>query len=52
VGRLKMAEDRLGIETVTDKADKLMLMEEDWVSRYRHRLMPKSSSLTEGEKKG
>ena len=29
VGRLKMAEDHLGIEAVTDKAGKLLLTEED-----------------------
>jgi hypothetical protein len=51
VGRLKMAEDRLGIEAITDKAGKLLLTEEDWVSRNRHRLLPKSSSSTGGDRK-
>jgi hypothetical protein len=44
VGRLKMAEDRLGIEAMTDKVGNLLLSEEDWVAKYRHRLMPESSS--------
>jgi transposase InsO family protein len=51
VGRLKMAEDRFGIELITDKADKLLLTEEEWVSKNRYRLMPESSSAGSGEKK-
>jgi hypothetical protein len=51
VGRLRMAEDRIEVETVTDKAGRLLLMEEDWVSRNRHRLLPESSSSSGGEKK-
>jgi len=46
-----MAEDRLGIEVVTDKTGKLLLTEEDWVARNRHRLLPESSSSSGGEKK-
>jgi hypothetical protein len=52
VGRLKMAEDRLEIEAITDKTGKLLLSEEDWVARNRHRLMPDTSSLSGGERKG
>ena len=51
VGRLKLAEDRLGIEAVTDKTGKLLLTQEDWAARNRHRLLPESSSSTGGEKK-
>jgi hypothetical protein len=51
VGRLKMAEERLRIEAVTDKASKLLLMEEDWAARNRHRLIPESSSSFRGDKK-
>jgi hypothetical protein len=51
VGRLKLVEDRFGIESVTDKAGKLLLTEEEWVSRNRHRLLPESSSSSGGEKK-
>ena len=40
LGRLKMAEDRMGVETVTDKTGKLLLTEEDWAARNRHRLLP------------
>lgn len=50
VGRLKMAEDRLGLEDITDKAGKLLLTAEEWASRNRHRLMPESSQ-SGGEKK-
>jgi hypothetical protein len=39
-----MAEDRLRIEAVTDKVGNLLLSEEDWVAKYRHCLMPESSS--------
>lgn len=46
-----MAEDRLGIETVTDKARKLLLTQEEWVSRNRHCLMSESSPSVGGEKK-
>ena len=45
-----MAEDRLGLDAVTDKAGKLLLTEDDWASRNRHRLMPESSQ-SGGEKK-
>ena len=51
VGHLKMAEDRLGIEVVTDKMGKLLLTEEDWVAKNRHRLLPESSLSSGGEKK-
>ena len=51
VGRLRMAEDRMEIESITDKAGKLMLTEEEWTARNRHRLMSESSSLGGGEKK-
>lgn len=51
VGRLRMAEDWIEIESVTDKAGRLLLTEEDWVSRNRYRLLPESSSSSGGEKK-
>ena len=51
VGRLRMAEDRMEIESITDKAGKLMLTEEEWTARNRHRLMSESSSSGGGEKK-
>lgn len=51
VGRLKLAEDRLGVEAVTDKTGKLLLTQEDWAARNRYRLLPESSSSTGGEKK-
>jgi hypothetical protein len=31
-GRLRMVEDWLEVESITDKAGKLMLMEKDWLS--------------------
>jgi hypothetical protein len=51
VGRLRMAEDRIKVKTVTDKTGRLLLTEEDWVSRNRHRVLPESSPLSGGEKK-
>jgi hypothetical protein len=51
VGRLRMAEDQIGIESVTNKAGRLLLTEEDWVSRNRYRLLPESSSSGGSEKK-
>ena len=51
VGRLKMAEDRLGIEAVTQKTGQLMLTEDDFLAKYRHRLIPESSSSSGGDKK-
>jgi hypothetical protein len=51
VDRLWMAEDRIEVKTITDKAGWLLLMEEDWVSRNRHRLLSESSSSSGGEKK-
>lgn len=44
VGRLRLAEDRMEQESVTDKAGKLLLTEEEWASRNRHRLVTESSS--------
>jgi hypothetical protein len=40
IGRLKMADDRIGSETTTDKVGKLLMTEDEWVTRNRHRLMP------------
>jgi hypothetical protein len=51
IGRLKMAKERLRIEAVTDKASKLLLMEEDWAARNQHSLIPESSSSFRGDKK-
>jgi hypothetical protein len=51
VGRLRMVEDRMETKTITEKTGKLMLTEEEWVSRNRHRLLPKSSSTGGGEKR-
>jgi hypothetical protein len=51
VGRLRMAEDRMEMESVTEKTRKLMLTEEEWVSKNRHRLLPEPSSTGGGEKR-
>jgi hypothetical protein len=51
VGRLQMAKDWVMIEYVTDKTGRLLLTEEDWVSRNRYLLLPESSSSSGGEKK-
>jgi len=51
IGRLKMADDRIGSETTTDKVGKLLMTEDEWVTRNRHRLMPESSTTAFGDKK-
>jgi hypothetical protein len=51
VGRLRMDKDRMETETITEKTGKLMLTEEEWVSRNRHRLLPDPSSTGGGEKR-
>lgn len=48
VGWLKKAEDRLDTEVVTEKASKILLIEE-WVPKNQY--MPKSTSPVGGEKK-
>jgi hypothetical protein len=48
VGRLKMAEDCLGIGDVIEKVGNLLLSEEEWVDKYRHRLMSESASSSGG----
>lgn len=39
VGRLRVADDRLvdKVERITDKAGCLLLAEEDWLEKYKHR---------------
>ena len=51
VGRLKAAEDRLDVDSVTERAGRLLLSEEEWLSKYHHRLTPEGSSSGFGEKK-
>lgn len=51
VGRLKMAEDRFGIEETTDRMGNLLLSEEAWAAKNRHRLMPEGTSSGGGGKK-
>lgn len=52
VGRLKVAEDRFEVDSITERIGCLMLSEEEWLSKYRHRLIPESSSSGGGEKQG
>lgn len=51
VDRLRMAEDQIRIETVTDKVGRLLLTEDGWASRNRYRLLSESASSSGGEKK-
>ena len=39
VGRLRAAEERIGdkVEQITDKAGRLLLAEEDWLEKHKHR---------------
>jgi hypothetical protein len=45
VGRLRAAEDRLEdkVEQIVDKADRLLLSEEEWLERNKHRLRSNNS---------
>ncbi|XP_066344153.1 uncharacterized protein [Miscanthus floridulus] len=52
VGRLRTAEDRIDVDTITEKSERLMLSEDEWLSKYRHWLMPESSSRGGGERQG
>jgi hypothetical protein len=51
VGRLKAAEDRIEIDSITEKTGHLMLSEE-WLSKYHHRLTPESSSIGGSKRQG
>ncbi|CAD6335622.1 unnamed protein product [Miscanthus lutarioriparius] len=51
-GRRKAAEDRFEVDSVTERTGRLMLSEEEWLSKYRHRLILESSSSGGGEKQG
>jgi hypothetical protein len=48
VSRLKPSEDRVTIDSVTEQTGRLMLAEELWLSKYRHRLNSESSSSSGG----
>jgi hypothetical protein len=53
VGRLRAAEDRLDVDTIVEKTEKLFLSEDQWLAKYRHRLAPEgSSSRTGGDRQG
>jgi hypothetical protein len=43
---LKSAEDRIVVEEITEQMGRLMLTEEEWLSKYRHRLQGESSSTS------
>jgi transposase InsO family protein len=51
VGRLRVSEDRLeDDEPIVDKAGRLMLSEETWLAKHRHRLTPEFSGS--GDRQG
>jgi hypothetical protein len=53
VGRLHAAEDRLDIDTVTEKTEKLYLSEDQWLAKYHHcSFRMGSSSGSGGERQG
>ena len=49
VGRLRAAEDRFEdkVEQITDKAKRLLLAEEDWLEKHKHRFQQPGSSVKE-----
>jgi hypothetical protein len=52
VSRLKPSEDRIVVEEITEQTGLLMLTEEEWLSKYRHRLQGESSSTSGGDRAG
>lgn len=52
VGRLRAAEDRFDekVDQITDKAGRLLLAEEDWMAKHKHRFQ--SNSGREGGNNG
>lgn len=52
VGCLRAGEDRIDVDAITEKSERLMLSEDEWLSKYRHWLMPESSSGGGGERQG
>lgn len=50
VGRLKAAEDRIEIDSITEKGH--LMLSEEWLSKYRHRLTPESSSIGRSKRQG
>jgi hypothetical protein len=52
VSRLKPSEDRIVVEEITEQTGRLMLTEEEWLSKYRHHLQGESSSMSGGDRAG
>jgi hypothetical protein len=52
VSRLKPSEDKVTIDSVTEQAGRLMLTEEEWLSKYHHHLNSESSSSGGGDRSG
>jgi hypothetical protein len=52
VSRLKPSEDRIVVEEITEQMRRLMLTEEEWLSKYRHHLQGESSSMSGGDRAG
>jgi hypothetical protein len=48
VSRLKPSEDRATIDFVTEQTGRLLLTEEEWLSKYRHHLNSESLSSSGG----
>jgi hypothetical protein len=52
VSQLKPSEDCIVVEEITEQTGHLMLTEEEWLSKYRHRLQGKSSSSSGRDRAG
>jgi hypothetical protein len=52
VSRLKSSEDRIVVEEITEQTGCLMLMQEEWPSKYHHCLHGESSSTSGGDRAG
>lgn len=54
IGRLRVAEDRFvpTLEKVTKKVGGLLMMEDEWMAKYKSRLISDTSSSSSGHKSG
>jgi hypothetical protein len=50
VSQLKPSKDRVAVEDITEQTGWLMLIEEEWLSKYRHHLQGESSSSCGGDR--
>ena len=52
VGRLKAADDRMDVDSITEQAGRLLLTEEDWLARWKNKQQSEGSSNSGKQKSG